>query len=441
MKVLIVGRTNVGKSSLFNRISKKKQALVLNEAGITRDILKNQVKWWNETFEIIDSGGLPTKDETDELSLKIKGKIEDYLKKADVFIVIVDGKSGIHPEDAQVCQMVRKTGKPWLLVVNKVDDFAKEQLLTADFFQLSSHIVPTSFEKDYGVDSIVEWILSQKKQLHKKQLHKDDFKEQPSASTKLFVIGKANSGKSSLCNQILNKERMIVCSQAGTTLDTVTEWFLHKEESYFLSDNPGFRRGNREEREKVSYSKSRSEIKDSHIVLLVMDGTQEPSRQEAKLIQLSLEQQKPLILVVNKMDLLNTDRESKRKMEAKIRQTFRFVPDLPIAFISAKTGYQKEKLFKAISQLKRRMHLKISTSELNAFFTKVIRKSPSPVYGTSDVKFYYIIQTHKTPPSFLAFANYPKGVTNAYRRFVINQMKKNWDLTGVPISFHILQRK
>ena len=436
MKALIVGRTNVGKSSLFNRISKKRQALVLNESGITRDILKNQVKWWDETFEIIDSGGLPTKDETDELSLKIKGKIEDYLKEAHVFIVITDGRSGIHPEDAQVCQMVRKTGKPWLLVVNKVDDFSKEQLLTADFFQLSSRVVPTSFEKDYGVDSIVEWILSQKK-----QLHKDNSKKQPSASTKLFVIGKANSGKSSLCNQILNKERMIVCSQAGTTLDTVTEWFFHKEESYFLSDNPGYRRGNREEREKVSYSKSRSEIKDSHIVLLVMDGTKEPSRQEAKLIQLSLEQQKPLILVVNKMDLIVSDRENKRKMEQKIRQTFRFIPDLPIVFISAKTGYQKEKLFKAISEIKRKMHLKISTSELNAFFTKVIRKSPAPVYGTSDVKFYYITQTHKTPPSFLAFANYPKGVTTSYRRFVINQMKKNWDLKGIPISFHILQRK
>ena len=434
MKVLIVGRTNVGKSSLFNRISKKREALVRDESGITRDLLKNIVSWWGENFEIIDSGGIPTQKEKDELSLKIKKKIEDAVEEAHIFIFVTDGRLGLHPEDSKIAKMIRKTGKPWLLVVNKVDDSSKETILSAPFFKLNSFLIPASFEKNEGVDLITEWILHQKKGMVVKE------PEPILEFTKLFVIGKANSGKSSLCNQILNKERMITCSQAGTTLDTVTEWFSYNNENYALSDNPGSRRGTREEREKISFTKSRSEMKDSHIILLVMDGTQKPSRQEAKLIKTGLDQNKPIILVVNKMDLIK-GREAKQLIEETIKETFRFFPDLPVVFTSAKTGYQKEKLFKAILRMQEKMNIKIPTSELNKFFTNVIRKSPAPVYGTSDVKFYYITQTHRTPPSFIAFANYPKGVTPSYRRFVIKQMKQNWNLKGVPISFHILQRK
>lgn len=437
MKVLIVGRTNVGKSSLFNRISKKRNALVRDESGITRDLLKNKVHWWGESFEIIDSGGLPTQDEKDELSLKVKDKIDEAVKESHAFIVVTDGRVGLHSEDAKVCKMIRKTGKPWVLVVNKIDDSKNESVLSAPFFKLNTSLIPASFEKNEGVDFIVEWVLQQKKTLPETQIIKDLSSE----STKLFVVGKANSGKSSLCNQILNKERMIVCSKAGTTLDTVTDWFSHGNENYLLADNPGSRRGTREDREKISFTKSRTEIKGSDIILLVMDGTQKPSRQEAKFIQASLEQNKPIILVVNKTDLITRGKEAQKKIEAEIRQTFRFFQDLIIVFTSAKTGYQKEKLFKAIKDMKQKMKTQISTSDLNNFFTKVIRKSPAPVYGTSDVKFYYITQTHKSPPSFLAFANYPKGVTPSYRKFIIKQMKKNWNLSGVPISFHVLQRK
>jgi len=304
--------------------------------------------------------------------------------------------------------------------------------LTSEFFCLSDQIFSGSVEQNFGVDQLIEWIISQKSKEEKKIRKK---------ITSLFVIGKANSGKSSLCNQILNKTRMIVSSKAGTTLDTITEFFDQEGETYSISDNPGSRKGHREEREQLSFAKSLSEISHFDIALLVLDGMVGISRQDVRLVHLCLKKRKPVILVVNKMDLVNKlNPEEKKYKKEEIKKAFHFFSDLPTVFISAKTGFQKDKLFEMIHNIKHKMDFKISTSKLNQFFTKTIKKAPSPVYGTSNVNFYYITQTHKTPPDFIAFVNYPKGVTPSYRRFVINQIKKHWDLKGIPIGLHILPK-
>lgn len=446
MKVLILGRTNVGKSSLFNRLIKKKKSLVINESGITRDLLKDKALWWGREFEVIDSGGLAGDQERDDLSLKILEKIKTAILQSDVFIVVVDGKAGLQDGDFQAVKMARKTGKPFLLFVNKVDHPEKTDLLTAPFFELNPELLSGSFENNYSVDDIVEWIISQKK---KKEA---SAKISPSASfqekldstklTKLFVIGRANSGKSQLCNQILQTDRMIVSSESGTTLDTVTDFFSYNKMDYSISDNPGSRRGKREKKEKISFAKSRSELETADIVLLVLDASLGPSRQDARLVQLCLDKHKAVLLVVNKMDLLTAlPTEEKKKKREEIKRTFHFYPDLPMVFMSAKTGYHKAKLFQAIESIKQKVNFRVSTSELNDFFVKVIRKAPAPVYGTSDVKFYYISQTAKKPPEFIAFANYPKGVTSAYNRFIINRIKKKWNLKGIPVAFHALAKR
>ena len=438
MKVVIVGRTNVGKSSLFNRLIKKRKSLVINESGITRDLLKDRTTWWGCDFELVDSGGFPEWGAKDELSIKILEKIKVAIQQADIFLVIVDGKAGLRFEDSQVMKIVRKTGKPFVLFVNKIDRPDQTDLLVAPFFELNPDLLSGSFENNYGVYEIVEWIIAEKKK--KGSFFKEISKDQQ--VTKLFVIGKANSGKSLLCNQILNTDRMIVSSQPGTTLDTVTDFFSHNKEEYSISDNPGARRGNREEREKISFAKSRSELKESDIVLLVLDIQLGPSRQEARLVRLCLDQKKPVILLANKMDLIKklSPEDRKRKIE-EIEKIFHFYLDLPIVFISAKTGYHKHRLFEMIESIKQKIQFRVSTSELNNFFTKIIRKAPAPVYGTSDVKFYYINQTHRQPPEFIAFANYPKGVTPAYNRFIVNKIKQKWDLKGIPISFHALEKR
>ena len=235
---------------------------------------------------------------------------------------------------------------------------------------------------------------------------------------------------------------MIVSSKSGTTLDTVRESFFYNKKSYSISDNPGSRRGNREEREKISYAKSRSQIEKTDIVLLVLDVLLKPGRQESRLVQTCLEEHKPVVLVVNKMDLLkNHSSEEKKEIQQEIKKTFHFYPDLPIVYVSAKTAYHKDKLFKVIEGLKEKINFRVPTSKLNQFFSKVIRKAPSPVYGVSDVKFYYINQTNKKPPEFIAFANYPKGVTESYKRFVINKIKQEWNLKGIPVAFHALPKR
>ena len=457
MKVLIAGRTNVGKSSLFNRLVKRRISLVINEAGITRDLLKDNTHWWGHDFEVIDSGGLPETHQKDELSLKILDKINLALKTADVFIVVVSAKESLHAEDFEILKKVRRANKPFLLFVNKVDSPQKTNILTAPFFELNPELLSGSVENNYGVAEIVEWIISQKKKLYPVELKQDmssfDEKESPpkklqsnkktnSHQTQLFVIGRANSGKSLLCNQVLGDNRMIVSSKSGTTLDTVTESFSYNKKSYTISDNPGSRRGNREEREKISFAKSRSEIEKADIVLLVQDVLLKPGRQESRLVQTCLEEHKPVVLVVNKMDLLKKrSSEERKEIQQEIKKTFHFYPDLPIVYVSAKTAYHKDKLFRTIEELKKKINFRISTAQLNQFFSKVIRKAPSPVYGVSDVKFYYINQTNRKPPEFIAFANYPKGVTESYKRFVINKIKQEWDLKGVPVAFHALPKR
>ena len=436
MKVLIVGRTNVGKSSLFNRLVKRKVSLVINESGITRDLLKEKAHWWGHDFEVIDSGGFPNSNRKNELSLKILEKINEALNKADLIIVVVSAKESLQIEDFEILNKARKTNKPFLLFINKLDDPKKTDSLIAPFFELSPEFLSGSVENNYGIDEVVEWIISQKKKL------KLNFKYKINEQTKLFVTGRANGGKSLLCNQILNSKRMIVSSKAGTTLDTVTEFFSYNKVNYSISDNPGSRRGNRKKREKISYAKSRSKLETTDIVLLVLDVLLKPGRQEARLVQSCLKEHKAVILVVNKMDLLKTHSvEEKKQIQQEIKKTFHFYPDLPVVYISAKTGYHKDKLFKKIEEIKQKINFRISTSKLNQFFSKVIRKAPAPVYGVSDVKFYYINQTNKKPPEFIAFANYPKGVTPSYKRFVINKIKQEWNLKGIPIAFHALPKR
>jgi len=463
-----MGRTNVGKSSLFNRLIKKRKSLVIDEKGITRDLLKGSAHWWGEDFEVIDSGGLP--DKKDELSLKILEKIELALWGADRVVVMADAKAGLQPEDFEVLKKVRKSGKPFLLFINKLDHPARTNDLTAPFYKLHPEFLSGSVENNYAVDEVVEWILSQKKTLKNRSAltpaetmlekpkagnffldkrstepghaeldkNKSPIAQRTEKPIHLFVIGRANGGKSLLCNQILSSPRMIVSSQPGTTLDTVTEFFSHNKSHYSISDNPGSRRGSRSKREKISWTKSRSELEKSNIILLVLDAQLKPGRQESRLIELCLAKQKPVLLVLNKTDLLK--KEDKKKREEEIKKNFHFYPDLPYVFVSAKTGSHKKKLFQKIESLSEKMAFRVSTSELNKFFSQVIRKAPAPVYGVSDVKFYYLNQTKKQPPEFLAFTNHPKGVTPAYKRFVIKKIKEKWRLEGVPISFHALKK-
>ena len=432
-RVLIVGRPNVGKSSLFNRLVRQRKALVINQPGVTRDILKQKTSWWGRDFEVWDSGGLWS-EEFSWGSL-IDGRVQKAVQESDLVLFIMDARSGFLEEDKKTFQMIKKSGKPFLPLVNKVDKQEEEELLLSDFYRLGIGLFPCAFEKDRGVSGVVEWILS-----HSKENNRVD--GQPGTeSVRILLAGKTNVGKSTLCNALLKKDRMLVSAVPGTTTDVVVDRFQHNDQTYTLLDTAG-KLGAGNKIQSLAGFKSRQSFKEADMVLLLIDSFIGPSRADAQLIHSCLEEHKAVVVVVNKWDLTSGSDKNipKEEYRKNVQDKFRFYSDLPVVFTSALHSSGLNSLMKTVNEIYQKLHLRISTSELNRFFTQVIRKAPAPVYGTQDVKFYYLTQTKQLPPSFIAFANYPKGITNSYRRFLIRQMQNKWNLKGIPIRISILPR-
>lgn len=430
-KIAIAGRPNVGKSSLFNKLTRSRHAMVKNEPGVTRDLLHETCEWWGKTFEVVDTGGLT--DRTDEISSLIKAQVSAYLSKVDAIVMVVDGRDGMTPEDKDVFRQIKSLGKPYLVVVNKVDKTEEAELYLGDFYSWGVDLIPASFEQSYNIDEVVEWILQFTNQ------EEEEVKE----GFRLSLVGKPNAGKSSLANLLLGQDRMLVSTVAGTTVDSVEEGFVYEGKKYLLSDTAGLRKAGKRssELETLGTFKTRDAIDRSEMVLLVVDAQVGLSHQDARIVEQCLEKHKALILVVNKMDLAQSSNKAyKAWFKEHLDKEFHFFRSIPYVFVSAKTGFGINHLFSKIEEIREKLDTRISTSKLNKFFTEVIKKAPSPVWGTEDVKFYYLTQTKQKPPSFIAFANQPKGVTPAYRRFLINQIQQEFDLVGIPIRIFVLPK-
>lgn len=430
-KVAIVGRPNVGKSSLFNKLTRSRSAMVKDEPGVTRDILHDFTEWWGKGFEVVDTGGLT--DSPDEISSLIKTQVSEYLKSVDAIVMVVDGREGMTAEDKDVFRQVNGLGKPFIVVVNKVDKTEKSEMYLSDFYLWGVDLLPASFEQAYNIDHIVEWILS---------FSTEETDEKPEGF-RLSLVGKPNAGKSSLTNLLLGEERMLVSTVAGTTVDSVEEPFEYAGKTYLLSDTAGLRRAGKRsgELETLGTFKTRDAIDRSELVLLVVDAQVGLSHQDARIVEQCLAKHKALILVVNKMDLTNeTNKNYKAWFAEHLAKEFHFFRSIPYVFVSAKTGFGINTLFKKVEEVREKLGTRITTSKLNKFFTEVIKKAPSPVWGTENVKFYYLTQTKQKPPSFIAFANQPKGVTPSYRRFLVNQIQKEFGLEGIPLRIFVLPK-
>ena len=431
--MLILGRPNVGKSSLFNRLVRQRKALVINKPGITRDILKQKASWWGVDFEVWDSGGLWS-EEMHWGSL-IDKKVKAAMSESDLILFIMDARSGFLEEDKKTFQLVKKSGKPFLALVNKVDKWEESELLLSYFYNLGVNLLPCAFEKGDGVSEIVEWILSYNKY--------SKAKEEETSTTCLLVAGKTNVGKSTLCNSLLKQDRSLTSPVAGTTVDVVEDQFKYGGKVYSLLDTAGVEKsGKFQKKESLSELKSQQSFRKADLILIVVDYLTGPSRQDARLLKLCAEEHKAVIVVVNKWDLNGKVNKSISKVEYRknIQSKFRFYSGLPVVFISALNNLGLGSLMKKVDEMYKKIYFRVSTSELNNFFMTVIRKAPSPVYGSRDVKFYYLTQTHQAPPSFIAFANYPAGIKDSYRRFLIRQIQNKWDLRGIPIRISVLPR-
>ncbi len=430
-KVAIVGRPNVGKSTLFNIATNARRAIVKNQPGVTRDIQYGKAEWRGHEFEVMDTGGVT--ESNDLMPKLIKEKVIDALKISDMTLVIVDAQAGLIPEDKVLLDMVQRSGKPFRIVVNKLDTEENIGVDMADFYQLGGELIPCSFEKRQGIADILDWIVDS-------MPVKDDTKIESELT--FAILGKPNVGKSSLTNKLLDENRMIVSPVAGTTVDAIDIPFERNGRTYTIIDTAGLRKKSKIEDgvEIIATIKSRGVIPRADIVLLMVDILEGPTEQDAKILRQVQEEHKTVLLVGNKSDEAKIKVPAFReKFKAKVEEVFHFYPDIPVVFISALTSAGVEELFKKIDELWEKVNTKITTGELNRFFTQVIKKAPAPVYRTGNVKFYYLTQTQQTPPCFIAFVNHPEGVDNSYRRFLAKQIKEEWDLWGVPIRIFAMK--
>jgi GTP-binding protein len=428
-RVAIVGRPNVGKSTLFNVITETRKAVVKNQPGVTRDIQIEPAEWCGIQFDIIDTGGIT--ESKDTFSPMIREAVLDIIGTVHALIIVMDARSGVCPEDRDLLRIAYESEKPFIVVLNKVDSPEQIEMAKAEFYELGIDPTPCAFEKRWGVDLILDWVVE--------HFPKEERVEKKDSVT-LAIIGKPNSGKSSLVNKLLGENRMLVSEVAGTTVDAIDSELLHHGKQYTIIDTAGIRRRSRQQDgvEVLASFKSLDSIRRANIVLLVVDGTVGPADQDAKLVEAILEKNKSVIIIANKVDVDKP--EFRKTFREQAEKVFHFFEDIPIVFTSALTGSGLQDVFRKIDEVWEKLNVDISTRELNDFFFDVIRLAPAPVYGTRDVKFYYLVQTHQVPPSFIAFVNYPDGVDNAYRRFLSKRIKERWNLEGIPIKIYAMRR-
>lgn len=430
-RVAIVGRPNVGKSTLFNRLTRTRKAVVRDEMGVTRDIQIEPTEWWGKSFEVVDTGGLSEGKEG--FTPLIRETVVDFLNSVDLIVFVVDGRAGIIPEDRIAYRTIKATGLPFVTVVNKCDKTLEADNYMADFYEFGEDLIPAAFERDFGIDVVVEWVLA----------HLNDKEYAAREGFRLAIVGKPNAGKSSIANRLLGQSRMLVSDLAGTTVDAVEAEFDYNGKEYILADTAGLRRAGKQRDgvEVLSTFKTRDAVYKSDLVLLVIDGTVGPSNQDSRIIEMCLEAHKAIIVVANKSDLGREQHDNFRDwFRDRVDREFHFFSDIPVEFVSAKYGTGFDQLFRKIEDIREKLAIRIPTSKLNKFFTEVIKQAPAPVYNTENVKFYYLTQTNQSPPSFIAFANHPEGVTPAYRRFLIRKIQENWGLKGVPLRIFVMEK-
>ncbi|MCS6838902.1 MAG: ribosome biogenesis GTPase Der [Bdellovibrionaceae bacterium] len=432
-RVAIVGRPNVGKSTLFNLLIGKRKSVVKNEPGVTRDVLIDRCELWGKWFEIIDTGGLTRSQKS--LDMSILDQVQNVLKTVDFAIMVTDGREGLTSDDEEVFRLLKTTGVPFFVLVNKVDHLSSRDLAKSDFYKFGDQIFAVSLESRLGVSEFLEFLYQQLPSVSE---------EDVLPTLKVALVGKPNVGKSSLVNALLGEKRVIVSETPGTTVDVVEIPFFIGDRPFCLIDTAGLRRSSRrkEDVEIVASFKTQEAIAQADILLLVIDCGVGPTEQDATILQKILEEHKMVIVVANKSDVAKAqDSHFREKFRTAVAQVFHFYPDIPVVFTSAHTKMGLSDLKEKILWAQEQLSVRIATSELNDFLFDTIRKAPSPVWGNVNVKFYYMTQTKQVPPSFIAFCNHPEGVDQAYRRFLVNQIKEKFNLKGVPVRVYVMKSR
>ena len=432
--VAIIGRINVGKSTLFNRITRKRTAIVENEPGITRDRIYAECEWKGQQFTLVDTGGVDFLIR-EEMQKKIAVQTELAIEEADLIILLVDIKEGINPDDFNVAKVIREKGKPNILVANK-GDVRGSELKLYEFYELGfgePYIV--SAEHGLNVDDLLDRIASSISKVKVEPEEEED-------TIKVSIIGKPNVGKSSLLNRILGEDRIIVSQQPGTTRDAIEIIFKHDSLKLIFIDTAGLRDKAKPKEDVEYYSTLRTfeAVNNTDIVLLILDSTQGVSMQDKKIANYIQKERKACIVILNKFDLIKRNIDKKLFID-EIRYELAFLKKSPIIMTSAITGYNIEKIILKIKEVALQYSKKIPTSVLNAFIREVISKNPPKYVRGNTLKIRYATQTGIKPPKFLLFVNNPKLMYTSYHRYLENNIYEAFGFEGSPVVINLAKKK
>lgn len=426
--VAIVGRPNVGKSTFFNRLTESRDAIVDSVSGVTRDRHYGKAEWIGKTFSVIDTGGY-TINSDDVFEQAIKRQVELAIEEATVILFLVDWHSGITDLDAEVARLLRKSGKPVLLVCNKIDSSDKIPM-SAEFYKLGlGEVFCISSINGSGTGELLDELVAKFPETPPED---EDVSELP----KFAVVGKPNVGKSSFINALTGQERNIVTAVAGTTRDTIGTRYQSFGFDFMLMDTAGIRKKGKVHEDLEFYSVIRSlrAIESSDVCLLLIDAADGMQSQDVNIFSVIIKNKKGVVILVNKWDIYEKDQSSTRKMEEAIREKIAPFSDVPILFVSALT---KQRILKSLEvgiEVFQNRKRRISTSKLNDVMLEVIEKNPPPAYKGKYVKIKYITQLPTYVPTFAFFCNLPQYVKDPYKRFLENKMRSAFPLSGVPIN-------
>ncbi len=444
--VVIVGRPNVGKSTLFNRLTGRRRSIVTDEPGITRDRIYGTASWEGRAFEVVDTGGL-LPDEKAALPREILRQAHVAMADAAQVVLVVDARAGLTPLDADLARLLRRTGKPLAIAANKVDT-PQQEALAAPFYELSRAVYPISAEHGLGVDALLDYLTH--------SFARSEAVEAKEA-VKVAIIGRPNVGKSTLLNQLVGAERAIVSPEPGTTRDAVDTLVRRGEKSYHFMDTAGIRRKGKTKlvAEKLSVTMARKHLDRADVALLVADAAQGVTSGDATIAGYARQSGRSVIIVMNKWDLAleaaakQAAREAKghaakvdperllRDYERIVRARFKFLDYAPVVFLSALTGERVGKLFGLIDRVAEARQRRISTGQLNRWLAEVdLERGTSP--AGRKVKIYYITQASTAPPTFVLFTNQSRRLHFSYERFLENRLRGRFEFLGTPIRF--LQR-
>jgi GTP-binding protein len=435
--VAVVGRPNVGKSTLFNALAGKRISIVEDTPGVTRDRIYQDVEWLGRTFTLIDTGGIEP-DSKDVILSQMRQQAEIAIETADVIIFLCDLKQGVTDADAQVAEMLRRSGKPVVLTVNKVDSFKRDSLDVYEFYNLGiGDPIPISAVNKQGIGDMLEEVAKHFRDDNASDQEEDD------DTIKVAVIGKPNVGKSSIINRLLGENRLIVSDVAGTTRDAIDTDIVHNGQKYTFIDTAGIRRHSKikENLEQYMLVRTVSAVERADVCVIVINAEEGVTEQDAKIAGIAHDNGRAVIIAVNKWDLIEKNNKTVNEFTKKVRQTLSFMPYAEIQFISAETGQRLVKLFDTIDIVDQYACMRVQTGVLNEILTDAVAENEPPSDKGKRLRLYYITQVSVRPPTFVLFINSKELAHFSYIRYIENKLREAFLFRGTPIKIILRERK